>query len=432
MRRSSLLCILFLLFASIADGQGLSSLFSGRAAKSAGVQADCQPLSITTYNWNAGGQNWDESLRLGIAYNDSGWPATEIGESYFQGNYTNSFRNSYSYNNSGLVLEEISEFWTGSAWENDERITFAYDSRDSLTARTFYSWTGGAWDTTAATLFSFTYNGMSQLTQWETQEWNDQSRAFENDSRERYAYNGSGEIDTFYVDIFIAGIWTSPLRYTDILWFDFPNRLLASYILQTGGSAPYSDFLRVYQLFSGPFNDLDGFIESYDMGWDSLRKYKVRYDSEGSLRLDEEYEYDTLQQAFVQSTGRNILSTYDMDGCKLEQIDQLLTVNGYQNSIRRVFSSTGVSAPGPSALQSSLSIFPHPATEHLSFALEMERAGRVHYRLLDIQGGVLLENNFLHPGGEWLEKIALDLPAGAYVLHIEAGGESIARKVLLR
>ena len=397
-----------------------------------GTQTACQPLSINTYNWNNIDISWNESLLTAVAYNDSGWKAEETAQTYFNGNYTNSFRNTFTYNLNGDLTEQVYEIWTGSAWENDERWTYAYDGRDSLIASITFTWTGGVWDTTEAQTQAYTYNGSNQLIQYESSLWDNVNRTFDPETRERYTYNGSGEIDTIFVDVWVANSWFTANRAVDIVWFDFPHLLPSYFVTQIQSNGSFEDNLRTNNIYSGAFNNKDAFIETYNNGWDSLRKTITRYDAHGNLMLNEGYTWNSTLQEHEFSFGLQIISSYDMNGCRTEMIEQLPGSLWYENSIRRVFNNFGVSALEAQNAFSHFSTYPNPASQSFTLALEMDTPGEVHYRILDLQGAVLQEKDFRHLGDYREEHVELQVPAGMYILEVSTKNQQVVQRIVVQ
>lgn len=427
---ASFICLL--LCFSLANAQGISRLFQADAQGLQGAQTLCQPLSINSYIWDAGQQAWDESVVTTLSYNDSSWVDSEIVQSFFNGSYNNIFRRTYSYALSGKPTEEVSEVWTGGAWANDERMTFSYDGNDSLIARTNYTWTAGMWDTVSAATYSFTYNG-ALLTQFESAVWDPGSSTFEPETRERYSYGSNNEIDTLSIDFWISGAWSNSLRYVDIVWFDFPTLLTSFFITQTQSNGNFVDNLRTNNIFSGPFNNKTGYIEVMRNGvWDSLRYTVKRYDVEGFIALSEGYTYDTTLQMHTQSFGTQITNTFDMAGCRLEEITQVSSPTGYQNSTRRVFNNFGVSNAEASLPALQFTAFPNPVSGRLNFRLENASPGPLVVEVFDLHGSPVFEQAWRHTGGILEGSVELNLPAGIYLLKAATKAGQLIQRIAVQ
>jgi hypothetical protein len=96
---------------------------------------------------------------------------------------------------------------------------------------------------------------------------------------------------------------------------------------------------------------------------------------------------------------------------------------------------TGVPLPGPSSTESlSLSIWPNPAHDGGLIGFSLARAAEVTLRVVDVSGrevARLAEREPFEAGPHEIHFDARGLPSGIYVYWLRAGGESIARRMVL-
>ncbi|MEM7656250.1 MAG: T9SS type A sorting domain-containing protein [Bacteroidota bacterium] len=80
-------------------------------------------------------------------------------------------------------------------------------------------------------------------------------------------------------------------------------------------------------------------------------------------------------------------------------------------------------------------IYPNPAEEDLIIGFQLTRPAPVNLQVLDLQGKqvqVLLKNEAYPPGRFQLDANLLDLPAGTYLVELEANGISDSQKLVVR
>jgi len=83
--------------------------------------------------------------------------------------------------------------------------------------------------------------------------------------------------------------------------------------------------------------------------------------------------------------------------------------------------------------ETTFSIFPNPASDHLKILVEVSKAGPLNLELFDLEGKLVyqMSRNHLSTGHQLITLKSLDLPAAQYVLVVQAGDVVRREKLLI-
>ena len=122
---------------------------------------------------------------------------------------------------------------------------------------------------------------------------------------------------------------------------------------------------------------------------------------------------------------------------KNEVIVKFKCTSAYGNNLYiddiRVYNSTNVSIEAPE-LNSSVTIYPNPATNQLNLNINLENSANVTYQIVNSLGQVVLDNNLgdLNNGQHTQSVDVSDLAAGFYYVQLNIDGNIISKKLTIK
>ena len=318
-------------------------------------------LSVAADRWD--GTAWQPQFRSTVSYQPGPYASAFVTESVETGTWQPDYRGTFTYTTAGLRETLVYETWDGAAWVLDQRETWAYDAGRAISrVLEFSDGTGGFPLTRVLIGYSGTHVATLLF------QGDDGAGGLADQARESFAYDGSGRLTAFTLDLAEAG---GPL---------VPS-----------GRAFYTQ-------------TSIGLAETRREVWD------------GSAWQPDARELDTRTPA----------------GTLTERVFQTWDGGAWANSFRRLFQYTGTTAAESRAAATRPSLrapAPNPAAGRAALAFALDAAGPARLAVVDALGReVAVVFDGAAAAGE--TTVALDtsrLPAGVYTVRLSASGRVATR-----
>lgn len=335
-----------------------------------------------------------------------------------------------TYNAAGLTTEYIYQYYNSSttAWENSSRYTTAYDAQGNETLSESFNWQNNAWELQNSNKTLNTYNGANQLTQAVYQILDTSTGIYENDYRDQYAYNGSGQLNDFMGAIWNNGAWENDFRATNIVWHQWNgslnNSILQAYTGQVWSGSAWTNDERMTATF-GAFDSFVEVYETYQNGiWTNSYRYSVTNDSQ--LNEIESKDEDWNGAVWTQSYGRKYLLTYDMQNRLTERVVQQFNATSmqYENQLKSVYSNfSTVTALASLVSVGEVSVYPNPFITTATVSLRIDASAQASLVLFDLTGKAIKSQQVTN-GSNTITREGLS--AGMYFYQVQQNGQKIA------
>jgi thiol-disulfide isomerase/thioredoxin len=93
---------------------------------------------------------------------------------------------------------------------------------------------------------------------------------------------------------------------------------------------------------------------------------------------------------------------------------------------------SSVAAPEPTAEAVSVRMFPNPVVDEATIKLQLAENSDVQIRVINTMGAVVAERNYTNVAGETSLPFRVgNLPTGAYILSVNAGGKTVAKNFVI-
>ena len=374
------------------------------------------------------------------------------------------------------LRSSINEYYTGSSWEKSWGYNYEYDNNNNLISETYLNWTDGQWVIREKT--TYTYDVNNKVTSELGQEWNTTTSMFENSYRDTYSYlNGkfSGQTSEVWQNSNWANEWkievnyggnNLPSGYLSYEWdgsqwgvesqgtFDYNGNNRVAF--ETSQDWRNSSWVNSYKTIYN-YNGNNKILNTRGANWDDFNNLWVennRYDYELDLAGNRTVEVNTYQNNNITSKNK---TEYTYDGSSLMNdfahpykdkngvdyltedfpyVNKLLTAtnysfntnnSSYQISNRTTYNyseSIVLSTEIPEFLETSLTLFPNPATSVLNLDfLSSDTVDKII--IMDLTGRVVKQQ---YTG---LNQINIDdLVSGLYIIEASSGNKKTQIKFI--
>ena len=93
---------------------------------------------------------------------------------------------------------------------------------------------------------------------------------------------------------------------------------------------------------------------------------------------------------------------------------------------------SSVAANEPTAEAVSVRMFPNPVVDEATIKLQLAENSDVQIRVINTMGAVVAERNYTNVAGETSLPFRVgNLPTGAYILSVNAGGKTVAKNFVI-
>ncbi|WP_418262053.1 T9SS type A sorting domain-containing protein [Flavobacterium faecale] len=343
-------------------------------------------LISETYLNKSNGQ-WEIQDKTTYTYDANNKVILELGQEWnaTTSMFENSYRDTYSYVN-GKFSGQIAEIWNNSNWVNEWKIEISYGGNNLPSSYLSYEWDGLQWGLESQGTFD--YNGNSRVASETSQDWRNSS--WINSYKTIYTYNGNNKI----------------LNSRGANWDDFNNLWIENdridYELDLVGN-------RTVEINTYVYNNIT-----------SKNKTEYAYDG-SSLMNDFAHPYkdkngvDYLTEDFPHVNKLLTATNYYFNSNNSSYVINNRTTYNYNESIV-------LSTEIPEISESSLKIFPNPATSvlNLDFSV-LDSVDKVI--ITDMTGKVVKQQQTS------LSQINVEnLVPGLYILEVSTGNKKTQTK----
>ena len=394
--------------------------------------------------------SWVDSSRIENTYDLTGNMLTNLLQNIVSSAWVNVNMGTYTYDASGNILTEMDQVWDTTGWVNTNFNTYTYDANGyKLTAQT-QQWDGTSWANSSLT--TWTYDGTGNMLTALNQFWDGAN--WVNSGLETYTYDANGNELTYLSQSSYDGItWTNwyQITYTydtsgnmltewDQMWQD-PDWMDYSLLTQTWDNNRHR-LTYIYQVSYAPgsWQNYSHGIQTYDENGNCLTFINQLWNANAWRNFEkDEYLY---QPNMI--TG----NAYGWNGGDWVSKDGAVTIYlNYHGSSISLFTSTGFTYTAivhysnwPTGIKdltnlpsSLLKVYPNPANKFLMLKLNLTNSGQVFFKLTDYSGKTVASYNkgIVQPGGQTFTINTDNIPAGEYILQMNAGYVIEKKKVTI-
>lgn len=128
---------------------------------------------------------WKNSYQIIYTNNPNGTVSQDLTQLWKVSIWNDEDRTTYTYNGTKVILS-ITQIWTGTIWENSIKDTYDYDGSGYLVHMLSQKWVSGQWKNDYQSIITNYADGNPY--QIVSQDWDDTSLAWKNDSRITFTY----------------------------------------------------------------------------------------------------------------------------------------------------------------------------------------------------------------------------------------------------
>jgi hypothetical protein len=360
------------------------------------------PRHTEEFNWD---NAWVLYRTIETSYTSFGKPSAI---EYTEG--ANKTRNLYEYDGQHNPTERINQAYLDGFWVNVERMTITYNNSGYETESRIDQWNGSAWVLYDGTQVDITMDGDKILVAT-TKIWNSENQLWQNESRETYTYNQTGN----YPASVIMEEWENGWVFTIKVDYTWSGSEISQAIFYEYGDEVWTRTAKY--IFEYP-DALTSVMTMYtdDSGeWTEASRITTKTDSHGNTVLDEMEMYIGSWMMFM--SNRYTL-TYSGDNLT-QRISETFSFGAdWQNVLKEVFSNFASLGTGISDLpDTGITIFPNPAGKEAVVRITLAKAGTVTLSVFSISGQKVLEEIINSNGSDVNYQLNLSqVSPGSYIL----------------
>lgn len=388
-----------------------------------------RPGNSADYMWSSAGNSWSLVSNTTYAYNNQ---AQEIMVTMTDPATSQpTTRRVTTYDNHNNLIERKEESWQSNTWTtvDGEQILYTYDAAGNPLTQIYkyYDPNSGTWQDAYKTTSDYNSNG--QLISETNEEWDPMSNSWVPADKSLFTYTNN-QVSQILIQSHDGISWEDEARITNLVWRTHivePQ----SYTLQVPVASSWMDMIR----YNAVYDPNGGFVATVQMfnlvGWANFNRATLMRDSHSNIIGYREEMWNNNQWEI--NMEEKALLTYNANDELTEQITQNLDINTatFENIERKVFSNFStfnVSGVSGEAAVMAATIFPNPAHDNINIQLPEEVSG-VTARLTDLSGKTVLVHKATHAGTNFSLNLS-ELPAGMYILQLEAGKTVRVEKIL--
>lgn len=356
------------------------------------------PLKAQIFFWDNVEEIWIENGYKEYTYDTRGNTLKELIINN-QGDSSEIFLN--SYNSHDQQTERIRKHYTGAGeWVNSTKETTSYDTKGNLTENIFYYWANNQWKISWGYQAQFILDPQDRIIEEIALSYYPDGETWINESKITYGYSGNEQDPNIITEYGRdEDTWVKTGEYTNIVWKYFGGLINEDleYV-----SLDYTKYDEGETTTGRMSTTTDGIITVYldeiysENAWTGAYRSTKIEQPDGSTIITNEYfedgswKYAERSTEYTDSKGEPagykheeyesgewttnfsdlITSTYNDNDEKIEIVREYIS-GDYSSKEKQVFSDfitidkvTGLSS---SAAFASLSLFPNPATDIISF-----------------------------------------------------------------
>lgn len=363
-----------------------------------------------------------------------------ITQQFVNGQWQNYAKYRYYYHAPGQYDSVVRESWNpfNQVWLRAGRSTYAYntaqkpvyfeeDTWDNLTAyvpyrRIVYQYTGNAlvnkteefWDAVnnnwvGSTQHIYQNDGNGRIIKDSMQVWDNTNMVYNHEYKTLYSYDGGGNVATMTEVDWDPVAMNTVSDYKHIYKYSTQNLLTndSLFVWNTGTSSYDKSrlYLNTYDANSNLLQNEEQYIQN-----DTFRDYRRKqwtYNSFNQPMQYIAYEWDAANLAWKYLLGTDVLINYRYQSYDPTTINNVV------------------------AEENEMKLYPVPAGNIVSLALELDKPQEVSITIYDTRGAMLKQWHFMAGTQYNISLPVADIPAGQYVLQVQGVDKQMTQHLVI-
>jgi len=325
------------------------------------------------------------------------------------GGWINSTNNTYTFTG-GNEITRILQGWNTTlstpAWANREKDTFAYDGSNNMIYHLAQTWDTTALSWRNTNLYLVTYNTLNQVTTIDHQVWNVPGSVWKNNTYTTYEYNAANLLSNTIVQRWDTGLLVWNNATADTIDYDGAgNKLVETNLRWDTAAHTWANQIRNKFTYDGSHNMITDTTLNWNTGAGAFVYNKLRINS-----------YNSYNQVLVTTTEswNNPTSSwiYRLGGGPGPGGAADIEWRYYYEIYPPITTSVG----GAATASGHLSVYPVPASGHITVKLDWKNAAPFTVTILDITGRIVRQWN--EPATQTYSRMlpVNDLAPGSYII----------------
>jgi hypothetical protein len=337
--------------------------------------------------------------------------------------------NSRTFDAGNRIIQELFQTYDGSNWNVYSITDYTYDAQGNIGTYMRGQKNGSNWDSTR---YAYTYNAQGQLTTEIKETWDNVSTQWENALRTTHTYNAQGGLTTALYETWDGSQWAMDYRSTNTYT---NNNLTLSLDEEYINNAWENADQTIYTYNVGGNLTVEEYQSWNNSAWEPQDRYSYTYNSSNDVTtmVTEEYvsgNYQNKERELMTYNSyhqllNEVKESWDAGTSQFEPQD-------FDWDIRYYYEEYTNSVKGTHTNSSNVQVYPVPVRNMLQVRMTSTTATQATVQLLDMQGRTVARQVLPAATQHHAAIPVSTLPAGAYLLHIDAGGEVITRRVMLQ
>ncbi len=338
---------------------------------------------------------------------------------------TESYHVLHTFDAGNRVTQTQYEAFDGSNWVDEEFYNYYYDANGNVSTELDAFNNGSSWDSSR---YIYNYNAAGQVTQQLIEHWDKQTSQWEGGLRVTNTYNAAGDLTVSLNENWYNNQWMPGYRQT----YTYSGNLLIERVTETYNMQWENAAKTEYAYGSNNYVLVEENFTWMNNAWEPSQRYTYTYSTQG----------DKLTSAMdIFSSGgyeqQNLLTfTYNSYHQELSEAEEKWDViqnkyilGGYRIDFYYEEYTNGVK--DARATGENLTVFPVPAHDILHISTLLPAPAAASLQLLDMNGRIVKEAQLPTTVQQHITISTASLPAGTYMLQMNAGGKLVTRKVVV-
>jgi hypothetical protein len=334
-------------------------------------------------------------------------------------------RNLYTYNTAGdVIVSEYADMISGN-YVVMNRETRSYDANHNILTEE-YEWDNGA-GLEKQQKMTFTYNGSNQQTLVVYENWNSSTMQYEVDSRTTFTYDGNGQLTEMLRETY-SGSWSPSYRAT----YTYVGGKNTEVLHEMNNGGTWTNMSLELNTFDMAGNKTHTENRNWMSGsWTNTYANAYTHDGNGNVLTQESLWWNG--SSYAPSSKREF--TYTTNDYLLKEVAKSWNGSTYAPSAGDDSSfyhySTGVSVGKSPALAGGIKVYPSPASSYITVGMTLANKQQYSATLYDAAGRVVKSYSNTNAGATIATIDVHDLPAGNYILSVNAGNSVAREKIVI-
>ncbi len=350
--------------------------------------------------WDYDGSNYTETYHSMQTFDAQNRTATSMGEELINNNWIDNEYNAYTYDANGYITEQVSAYFSTPNWDSS-RYTNTYNPSGKLTKQVTTTWDVNTLQWINSFRISSTYSANGQLITMLTEYWDDMNNQWVNGYRVTNTYVNN--LRTEALSEMYASTWIKSARtqYT----YDAQGNISVEEMASWDGSAwqPQEKDTYVY----GSNHELMAKETEIWQGsaYEKTNRFSVIYNSHTQALVETNETWNATAGKYEMQDGDDETRYYYEE---------------YTNSVKDAKVTAG-----------SIDVYPNPAKNTLHLRTKLNEAAAADILMTDMSGRMVKELH-LPTAAQYSTTVDVsNLPAGTYLLQMNAGGKMTTQKVVV-